>query len=519
MNFAKALDNMFGTSFDGKKNELKTKKEIKYYSNYINGGFLASNGSHSSHMDDIFFQDINPSNEEFIGYFPKSGQDVVELAVYSAAKAKDQWSKLSRIQRGEYFYKLSKIVEERSEELAEAITLDTGKTINESRAEVVETLHMFQYCFAKSKMPSGEILDSEIPEKDVYVFKKPKGIVAVISPWNFPLAINAAWNSGPALLEGNTVVAKPSEDSPYVGNLIAEIYHQAGFPHGVFNLIHGDGETGRMLVEHRLINHICFTGSFEVGQKIRQHCATTDDKTCSCETGSKSAVVVFGDANLEMSVNACLQSAFKLSGQRCVSAGRILIQRNIYDAFCKRFVELKDSVQFGPLINDAQLNRVCEYNLKTEEDEHCKVLVSGECFHKAGTRCSGFWIHPHIYACEWADKPYLKEEVFGPHVALIPFDDVDHAIKIYNDTKFGLSLSVCTNDYRIMRKMRQECDFGLGYVNLPGIGAESHLPFAGTKCSGYGWGSAAATFDAVVYKHTWTINHADNSFKMAQGLK
>lgn len=487
--------------------------------NFIDGSWLP-------HRPD--FSSINPATEEELGLFPESTVAEVDEAVAAAKKAQKSWRQLSRVARGEYFEKLIGILQVSGKQIAEGISRETGKHLNESIAEVNEALHMAQYTFGQSRTAIGSILPSEIAEKDSYVIRKPKGVVAVVSPWNFPFAIGGFWCAAPALLEGNTVVFKPSEDTPGCGQIITDLYRRAGFPAGVFNLVHGPGLIGATLVSHPDVSHVCFTGSYEVGKAIRLICATHGKKSCSCEMGSKSAVIVCADSDIDMAVKACVASAFKLSGQRCVSAGRLIVEHKIIDEFMAKFVAAAKNIRIGnpldpdieidmgPLINKAQRDRVIDYNYKTTADEHTQVLMPG---YIQGDK--GFFLTPHVYATKWQEnesRAFLKEEVFGPHVAILPFDDLDEAIKIYNDTDFGLSVAVCTNDYRKMRKVRDECDYGLGYVNLPCIGAESQLPFGGVKKSGYGGSSAAATFDAVVHKVTWTVNH-DQEIKMAQGLK
>ena len=422
---------------------------------------------------------------------------------------------------------LCKVLESRVEFVAKWISLETGKSLNESKAEVVEALHMAQYCFGKGREPCGEVVSSELAERDSYVIRKPKGVVAVVAPWNFPFAIGGFWCAAPALIEGNTVVFKPSELTPIIGQITAELYYEAGFPKGVFNMIHGDGEVGRMLVEHESVNHVAFTGSVDVGRSIRRACAE-GEKTCSCEMGSKSAVMVFGDADMDIAVPACLNSAFKLSGQRCVSSGRLLVQRSVLEEFKAKFIEAasnvfvgdpfeeipsESSLSFGPLISKEQMERVSLFNDMVRNDHDATVLLDAPC-----NRDCGYFLNPFVYQVEWSDKPYLKQEVFGPHVAIVPFDDVCDAIRIYNDTPYGLALGAITNDFRVMRDVRNWCDAGMIYFNLGSIGAESHLPFTGVKMSGNGGSSAAGTFDSVVHKVAVSVNHA-RSINFPQGLK
>jgi len=488
--------------------------------NYI-GGFLPSRAD---------FGSFNPVNEEPIGYFPQSTDAEIDEALVAAQKAFPLWKALSRVQRAEYFWRLAKLLESKVDYVAKAISLETGKSLNESKAEVIEALHMTQFCFGKGREPSGDIVASELPERDSYVIRKPKGVVAVIAPWNFPFAIGGFWCSGPSLLEGNTVVFKPSELTPMVGQITAELFQDAGFPPGVFSLLHGDGNVGEKIVRDERVAHIAFTGSAEVGKSIRIECAHSWHKTCSCEMGSKSAVMVFDDCDFDLAVSACVNSAFKLSGQLCVSAGRLLVQRSVLEKFKERFlyevgtavaIDPFDtplgvcSVAFGPLISAKQKRRVQNYNDLVRSDPDAQVLFDGD---KDGTMAgNGHFLRPFVYQAEWSDKPYLKQEVFGPHVAIIPFDTLEDAIRIYNDTEYGLALGVITNDFRTAREVRNRCDFGLGYWNGGSIAAESHNPFGGVKKSGNGWPSAAGMFDAITHKVAWSANHGGLSFP--QGLK
>lgn len=492
--------------------------------NYI-GGFLPSRAD---------FGSFNPANEEPIGYFPQSTDDEINEALVAAQKAFPSWKALSRVQRAEYFWRLAKLLETKVDYVANAISLETGKSLNESKAEVIEALHMTQFCFGKGREPSGDIVSSELPERDSYVIRKPKGIVGVIAPWNFPFAIGGFWCAGPSLLEGNTVVFKPSELTPMVGQITAELFQDAGFPPGVFNLLHGDGEVGAKIVNDERVAHIAFTGSAEVGKSIRIACANSWHKTCSCEMGSKSAVMVFADCDFDLAVSACVNSAFKLSGQRCVSAGRLIVQRSILEKFKERLLhevgtavaidpfEPFDppsgvcSVAFGPLISSEQMKRVQEFNDLVRADSDATVLFDGDADGRMDGK--GYFLRPFVYQSEWADKVYLKQEVFGPHLAIIPFDTLEDAIRIYNDTEYGLSLGCITNDYRAMREVRNRCDAGMMYFNLGSIGAESHLPFGGLKRSGNGWPSAAGMFDAITHKIAVSINHGQ-SLNFPQGLK
>lgn len=341
-------------------------------------------------------------------------------------------------------------------------------------------------------------------------------------------------------MEGNTVVFKPSELTPAVGQMVAQLIHEAGFPAGVFNLIHGKGHTGESLVNHKDVNHIAFTGSAAVGEVIQDICNSKVNKSCSCEMGSKSAVIVFEDADLDLAVDACINSAFKLSGQRCVSASRILVHRSRLDLFKAKFlqkvetisvgdpfVEQEDcSVAMGPLISKEQMKNVQYYNQlvrKDAEAENPDMIWHDPDGGDEGTLgetygWKGYFLRPFVYQCEWSDKPYLKREIFGPHCAIIPFDTLEDSIRIYNYTDYGLAVGIITNDFRKMKIMQEQCDAGMIYFNLGSIGAESHSPFTGVKRSGCGGSSAAGMFDSVVHKVAITINHAEQ-INFPQGMK
>jgi len=487
--------------------------------NYINGDFCVTR---------VDFSDVNPCTEDSLGMFPQSTEAEVGEAITAAKSAFKKWNSLSRVQRADLFDKLAQLIKQDAANLQRIICEETGKNQNEAHAEVIEALHMCQTVAASGRNPCGDWMASELATKDAYVIRKPKGVVLVISPWNFPLAIGSFWLSGPTLLEGNCVVHKPSELTPMTAQAAAALYNAAGFPYGVYNLLHGDGSVGRKLVEHPGVDCILFTGSPQVGQYIRQECANSWHKTCACEMGGKSAVLLFEDGNQELALDVMVASSLKLSGQRCVSAGRLLIQRSIFEDFTERFVyrvsglvpgdpfnyEDVDPPYYGPLISAKQLDRVMYYNMQTTRDPAVEVLLEGHRLNR-----SGYFLTPHVYRTEWHDAPFLKEEVFGPHIALIPFNDLDDAIRIYNDTEYGLACGVITDDFRKMRRCRDECKAGMIYLNGGSIAAESHMPFGGIGKSGNGYKSAAGTYKAVTEEVAVTVNYEVGKMTWAQGMK
>ena len=495
---------------------LLTMTENNMLKNYINGVWGVSADASSG-------EKIDPCTGESQSTYCIATTAEVAFAVRAAKEAQVAWRAMGRVRRAEILAKTLPTLQKNAEAFARIISEETGKHLNESMAEVLESLHMMEYTVAQGRADSGRWLPSEIPERDVAIIRKPKGVVAVISPWNFPMAIGGFWCAAPALLEGNAVVWKPSEHTPKIAEEVCKMYIEAGLPAGVLNLVQGGGTTGAELGRSD-VNHICFTGSRDVGQYVRRVCAETWGKTCSLETGSKAAVIVFGDADIDFAVSACIPSAFKTTGQRGVSAGRLLVEPKLYKPFCEAFVEAAKKITwgspfadpapfYGPIITESQLCRVLRYNEMVPKKQ---VLLQGE-FQGEVKEKVGNFISPHVYACPWGDEKYLHEEVFGPHVAIVPFDDVTEAVHMFNDTPYGLSMGVITNDARAARRCREECDYGMAYWNNGCIGAESHIPFGGVKASGYGGASAAGTFDTTSHRVSWSSNYGEVSFP--QGLK
>jgi aldehyde dehydrogenase (NAD+) len=473
------------------------------------------------------FQNVNPARfDEVLGVYPRATAADVDAAVSAARTAQGPWRRMSRIHRGELFNRLATLIEQNVSDLATILARESGKVFDEARAEVIEGLHMVQYVFGTARQPVGQVVASEIEAKDLYVRRKPRGVVAVITPWNFPFAV-PLWMLAPSLLEGNTTVFKPSEETPEIGQRLASLFVEAGFPAGTINLVHGLGnEAGEALASHADVDVVAFTGSYQVGSHIRRLAAEAEHKTCACEMGSKSAVIVCEDASLDLAVNAAVLSGFKTSGQRCVSAGRILVHERLVDRFCEQLVERAEKLKFadpftpgafsGPVINKAAVDKITFYN-ELAVKEGARVLLDGGRMTDE-EHAGGYFMSPFIYRQNYAPGVRtIREEVFGPHLAIVPFHDDAEAIKIYNDTPYGLSVAIITEDYRRWRLYRDECDYGMGYVNLPCIGAEVHLPFGGVKRSGNGQPSAAALVHAVTHETAFTVNH-ERGITMAQGM-
>jgi aldehyde dehydrogenase (NAD+) len=472
------------------------------------------------------FESTNPANtREIIGTAPLSDARDVDEAVKAARAAFPKWKALSWVKRAEIIDNFAQLIKRDLEYMSRLCTRECGKPINEGRADVVEALHMAQYVAGLGRMPIGDIISSEIADKDAFIRRKPKGVIACISPWNFPMAI-PLWEMLPSLVSGNVVILKPAEQTPICGDYMIKLLHEAGMPAGVIGIIHGDADAGAPLSSHPDVDVVVFTGSYEVGKIIQRQAANEAHKFVATEMGGKNAVIVLDDANLDIAVPAGILSAFKTSGQRCVSSNRLIVHRKIVDQFQERFLEMVDRIKIGdglhedtfmgPLIEAGSIDKYEFHNAKAKE-EGATILREGGRL-TTGEHEFGHFVKPFVYRMEYRPNTFcLREEAFSPHTCIIPVDSLEQAVEVYNDTDYGLAMAVITEDYRKWRYVRDHAEYGLGYVNLPSIGAEVHLPFGGVKKSGNGHPSAEGLMDAVTHKTAFTVNHA-HELVMAQGL-
>ncbi|MGV3614245.1 MAG: aldehyde dehydrogenase family protein [Fimbriimonas sp.] len=487
--------------------------------NYIDGEWVTSGQE---------FESVNPADRrEIIGTAPLSQAADVDAAVAAAKHAFHSWRELSWVKRAEYIDTFAQLIKRDVEEISALVTRECGKPINEGRADAVEALHMAQYMAGFGRMPIGLAISSEIAAKDAYILKKPKGVIACITPWNFPSAI-PLWVILPSVLAGNTVVFKPAEQTPIVAHKLMELFHEAGFPKGVINLVHGMGDqAGDPLVKHKDVSAVLFTGSRAVGKYIQSVAAGDAYKFVATEMGGKNATIILEDADVDLAVNACVLGAFKTTGQRCVSTSRIIVDRKVEKEFTEKYVEkvkrikigngMNEDVFMGPLIEEGSIDKWKHHNAKAEE-EGGEVLIRGEHLTE-GDYAHGNFVSPFVYRFDKYKKDTfcLREEAFSPHVAIIVVDGLEEAVEVYNDTDYGLAMACITEDYRKWRWVRDHAEFGLGYINLPSIGAEVHLPFGGVKASGNGHPGAEGILDSVTHRVAFTVNHA-REIVMAQGL-
>ena len=493
------------------------------YKHYVDGEWIDG-------ADDETFRSYNPANSETLGTFHRGTPADVERAIAAADEAEAEWRGLSRIDRAEYLWDVYHEMRDRHQELGEVVTKECGKEISEGKADVTEAWHMVEWAAGDARHPKGEVVPSEIPEKDAYMRHKPRGVAGCITPWNFPVAI-PFWHMAVTLVEGNTVVWKPAEQTPWCGQIIAEMMVDAGIPDGVFNMVQGFGDAGAAIVEDDRVDTVLFTGSAEVGHEIQRTVAEEPDKQAACEMGGKNGIVITENADLDIAVHSAVMSSFKTTGQRCVSSERLIVHTDIYDEFKQRFVDIAEDIAvgdpldedtfMGPLIEEQHVEKVTNYN-ELARTEGVNVLVDRTELDDNEIpegHEEGHWVGPFVYEADPdADLRCTHEEVFGPHVALLEYDgNIERGVEIHNDTNYGLAGAVISEDYRQINYYRDNAEVGLAYGNLPCIGAEVQLPFGGIKKSGNGYPSAREVIEAVTERTAWTLNN-DEDIEMAQGL-
>lgn len=476
--------------------------------NYIDGAWQPATSGQT-------FQDVNPATGEVIGEFPLSAEADLERAVEAAATAFPRWRRYPAPRRAEILFRAGEAMVQRKEELATALTTEMGKTLEDARGDIQESIDLAYYFASEGRRLHGLTTPSESPQKQISSIRVPVGVVGAISPFNFPFAIPAL-KSLPALIAGNTVVLKPAQDTPHLANLLGVIYEEAGLPAGVFNIVHGSGSViGRRLIEHPQVPLISFTGSKAVGIEVTERSAPWLKKTI-LELGGKNCIIVMDDAVLDEAVRGILWSAFGTAGQRCTAASRIIAHRDIHDALVEKLIQatrelrlgsgLDPDTDIGPLVNEAAVERVQRY-VEIGLAEGAELAVGGKRLEGAG-----YFFEPTLFVGATPDMRIAQEEIFGPFTAVLKADDLNHAIEIANGTEYGLSAAIYTENIASALTAADQVETGLFYVNAGTIGAEAHLPTGGMKASGNGHREASV---AAVDSYTeWRSVYIDYSHRL-----
>jgi acyl-CoA reductase-like NAD-dependent aldehyde dehydrogenase len=483
------------------------------YLNFINGEWKpAERGG--------VFQNRNPADTgDLIGHFQQSTASDVDSAIAAAQRAFVSWRLVPAPRRAELLFRAAQLITERKEALARDMTREMGKVLEETRGDVQEAIDMTFFMAGEGRRQYGQTVPSELRDKFAMSVRQPLGVCAVITPWNFPMAI-PSWKIIPALVCGNTVVFKPATLTPLSAVNFVRLLEEAGIPPGVVNLVTGSGrEVGDALVHSDSVRVVSFTGSTDVGRHVSLNAAPAF-KTVHLELGGKNAIMVLDDANLELAVDGCLWGGFGTSGQRCTAASRVVVHDAIYDEFLERFIErarqlhvgdgMAESTQMGPSVSAEQLRTVRDY-VDIGRLEGASLVCGGHAL-TTGVHANGFFHEPTIFANVAPSMRIAQEEIFGPVVSVLRCSSLEEAIAIVNGVKYGLSASIYTQDVNRAFTAMRDVDTGIFYVNAPTIGAEVHLPFGGTKATGNGHREAGTA--ALEVFSEWKSIYVDFSGKL-----
>jgi aldehyde dehydrogenase (NAD+) len=457
------------------------------YKNFLNGHWVESSS-------DRTVPNINPACiDDIIGTVKLATRHEAKLAVEFAYENFKRWRDTPAPQRGKILARAAQIMEADKENLAQILTREEGKTLAESRGELTRAINVVDFCAGETRRMNGETIQSELPANFAYTIKEPHGVVAIITPWNFPVAI-PVWKIAPALAAGNTVVFKPATNTPATAVRIVEIFAEAGVPAGVLNLILGSGsEAGDEIVSHAAVKAISFTGSTGIGLKLYEQAARRGAKV-QCEMGGKNPVVILEDADMELAVESTAQGAFGSTGQRCTATSRAIVIDSIADEFVEKIVANAKNIalgdganplaQVGPSVDEGQFKTVLSY-IDIGKEDGATLLCGGK---KAeGEHLDkGYFVEPTVFDHVTPDMRIAREEIFGPVLSVLRVKDFEEAMTVANDCEFGLSSSIFSNDPARIFKFVHEIETGMTHINSPTTGGEAHIPFGGTKATSVG---------------------------------
>ncbi len=437
---------------------------------------------------------VNPADaRRQVAVAPVSGVEEIEAAVAAAKRAQPAWARTPVPQRGAVLARAARLLEERKEAVARAMTIEEGKTLAESRGEVDKAIRLLEFTAGDGRRPIGEVIPSEIAGTFAYTTRTPVGVVAAICPWNFPICI-PVWKLAPALPAGNAAIFKPATATPWTGMLVAKLFEDAGVPAGVLAFVTGPGGAiGQAIVEQPEIRALSFTGSNEVGQRLHADGARLGKKV-QCEMGGKNALVVLDDADVELAAAATVQGAFGSTGQRCTATSRAVVDRRLVEPFTRRVVELARAlrvgdglgagVQMGPSVDERQMKVVLS-GIEAGKREGARLLCGGERL-LGPEHEHGFFVAPTVFGGVRAEMSLAQEELFGPVLAILEASGDDEALEIANGTRYGLTASVYTRDLSRAQRFADGLEAGMIHVNNPTVGGEAQLPFGGVKATGVG---------------------------------
>jgi len=485
----------------------------KVYKNLIDGEWVDSSTGET-------FENRNPADtRDVVGIFQKSGKADVEAAVDAAKQAFKKWRLVPAPKRAEIIFRAAELLIERKEEYSRDMTREMGKILKETRGDTQEAIDSAYYMAGEGRRLFGPTTPSELPNKFAMAIRQPLGVCAMITPWNFPMAI-PSWKLLPALVCGNTCVIKPAQDTPLSTFNLVRTLVDAGVPKGVINIVTGFGSSvGGPLTEHPDIRAVSLTGSTEVGKIVGTSAAKTF-KHCSLELGGKNPMIVLDDANLDLAIEGGLWGAFGTTGQRCTATSRIIVQKGVYNQFIDRYVDrakrlrvgngLDETTDMGPAVNENQLKTDLSY-VEVGKSEGAKLACGGNRLDK-GDYQYGFFMEPTVFTDVNPKMRIAQEEIFGPVVSIIPCENLENAIEIANGIEYGLSSALYTKDVNRAFVAMRDLYAGITYINAPTIGAEVHLPFGGVKATGNGHREGG--IGAIDFYTEWKSIYVDYSDKL-----
>lgn len=452
------------------------------------------NGQQIEPASGAYFDNINPADtNDVIGRFPKSGANDVDAAVKAARLAFPVWRSMTPPKRGDLIYRIAELLKRDQEKLAKMIVREMGKTLPESIGDIQSSIDVAQFMAGEGRRLYGQTTNSALQNRWAITKRVPVGVCGLITAWNAPMAI-ITWKLFPALICGNTVVLKPSEDTPLTAHLLGELLKEAGFPDGTINIIYGIGsEAGEALVKHPDVNLVSFTGSTRAGKLISEECGR-QLKKCSLEMGGKNGLIVMNDADLDAAARAVAAGAFSTAGQRCASTSRVFVHELIYDEFLLKLLKETKEMKVGPstdpgnkvcpIINQRQYENILGY-IKKAKDAGANLLYGGNLL-TGGQYSNGYFIEPTIFTEVNISSVLAQEEIFGPVLAVFKVGSLQEGIDQLNATTYGLTASIFTADINAAMLALERIEVGCCYVNAPTFGSEPHIPFGGVKNSGNG---------------------------------
>lgn len=484
---------------------------MKRQQNYIGGQWCDANSGQ-------VMSSVNPATGETMGIYPRSSSVDIQTAISSARGALREWRNTPAPVRGTFLHEAAGCLKQHIQNFGTDVCHEMGKTFKESIADVQESMDMAEFCAGEGRRNLGMVTSSEHQNRFVLAYREPLGVAGAITPWNYPMAM-PAWKIMGALITGNTVVLKPAEDTPQSALNLAKAFEAAGLPPGVLNVVIGTGEeAGAALVDQPGVDVISFTGSTEVGQSIAAKCPSLN-KRVALEMGGKNAVIVLADADLDSAVQGILRSVFATSGQRCSSAGRIIVEEAIVAKLIAALVDatknlklgngMAEDTDLGPIINAERLGSV-ENDVEMARKAGATVLCGGERATEGNLK-NGYFYKPTLLSSVTPDMPIAQEETFGPVAVILPVRDTAHAIDVANCIDYGLTSSVYTQNIDKALVVSREIEVGAFFVNTACVGAEIHLPFGGRKASGNGRREGAHhMLDIYTEWKSISINYVDN---------